>query len=213
MAKKVSKRASPKRAKAPGKKSSASAGTKTAMHPPRDGKGEPAVVVKKSPLARTELNEYRQMLLEKRHDLVGDMNGIQAEAFKNRQAGTGDLSNMPTHLADIGTDNFEHEFTLGLLESERVMLKEIDEALERISAGTYGICLGTGQPISKARLRARPWAKYCIEYARMLEKGLVHPPREEGQPAEETDEDAEEEEASDVEEAGEVEAVPDDDEE
>jgi hypothetical protein len=53
------------------------------------------------------------------------------------------------------------------------MLREINEALERIDAGTFGICLGTGQAIGKARLMARPWAKYCIEYARLIEKGLV----------------------------------------
>ena len=85
---------------------------------------------------------------------------------------------MPTHLADLGTDNYEQEFTLGLLESEGILLKEIDEALERIERGTYGTCLGTDKPIGKARLRARPWAKYCIDYARMVEQGLIHPGEE-----------------------------------
>ena len=80
---------------------------------------------------------------------------------------------MPTHPADIGTDNYEQEFTLGLLESERSLLLEIEEALERIDKGIFGICLGTGQPIRLARLRARPWAKYSIEYARQIEQGLV----------------------------------------
>jgi len=128
----------------------------------------------KSPLSKAELKEFRKMLLAKRRDLVGDMNGIEAEALRrNRQDGTGDLSNLPTHPADIGTDNYEQEFTLGLLESERVLLEEIDQALQRIDNGTFGVCLGTGEPINPSRLKARPWAKYCIEYARMLEKGLV----------------------------------------
>ena len=134
---------------------------------------------KKTHLTKGELSEFRNMLLEKRRALIGDMNGIQAGALGvNRQDGSGDLSNMPTHPADIGTDNYEHEFTLGLLESERALLNEINEALERIENRTYGICLGTGQPIDKARLRARPWAKYCIEYAKMIEKGLVRPGQE-----------------------------------
>ena len=116
------------------------------------------------------------MLIEKRRALVGDMNGIQAEALgANRRQGAGDLSNMPTHPADIGTDNYEQEFSLGLLESERALLAEIDEALARIEDGTFGVCLGTGKPIAKARLKARPWAKYGIEYARLIEKGLVRP--------------------------------------
>jgi len=133
----------------------------------------------KSRLSKAELAGFREMLLEKRRSLVGDMNGIEAEALRmNRKEGSGDLSSMPTHPADLGTDNYEQEFTLGLLESERQMLGEIDEALERIRNGTYGICQGTGKPITKARLRARPWAKYSIEYARMVEQGLVHPSSE-----------------------------------
>jgi DnaK suppressor protein len=142
--------------------------------------------LKKSPLSKPELKEFRQMLLDKRRALLGDMTHMEAEALRtNRQEGTGDLSKIPTHDADVGTDNFEQEFTLGLLESERTLLVEINEALERIDKGTYGICLGTGLAIGKARLRARPWAKYCIEYARMIEKGLV----QRGQEGEESEEE------------------------
>jgi DnaK suppressor protein len=130
--------------------------------------------LKKSPFGKAELKEFRQMLLDKRKSLLGDMTRMETEALRtNRQEGTGDLSKIPTHDADVGTDNFEQEFTLGLLESERTLLMEINEALERIEKGTYGICLGTGLAIGKARLKAIPWTKYCIEYSRMLEKGLV----------------------------------------
>jgi RNA polymerase-binding protein DksA len=162
--------------------------------------GSGAKRLKKSPLSKAELDEFRQMLVQKRRDLIGDMSGIESGALRtNRQDGSGDLSNMPTHPADIGSDNFEHEFTLGLLESERALLTEINEALERIDEGTYGICPGTGQPIGVARLRARPWAKYCIEYARLLEKGLVQPgeneeERREGEEPEEEPEEVEERE-------------------
>jgi RNA polymerase-binding protein DksA len=155
----------------------------------------------KTPFGKAELEVFRQMLLDKRRALVGDMNGIEAEALRtNRQEGSGDLSNMPTHPADIGTDNFEQEFTLGLLESERTLLAEINGALERIDNNTYGVCLGTGQPIGAARLKARPWSKYCIEYAKLLEKGLVQPKEESSEnqdeeaPAPSSDEAPEEEE-------------------
>jgi RNA polymerase-binding protein DksA len=141
----------------------------------------------KTPFNKSELEAYRQLLLDKRRALIGDMNGIEAEALRtNRQEGSGDLSNMPTHPADIGTDNFEQEFTLGLLESERTLLSEINSALERIDNNTFGVCQGTGQPIGAARLKARPWAKYCIDYAKLLEKGLVQPAEER---AEDQDED------------------------
>ena len=133
----------------------------------------------KSGLKKAEIQKLRLMLLEKRQGLLADMSGIQAETVSSGNAG--DLSSMPTHPADLGTDNYEHEFSLGLLENEQSLLKEIDEALEQIDKETYGVCLGTGKPIGKARLMARPWAKYCIEYARKLELGLVHPENDEQQ--------------------------------
>lgn len=133
----------------------------------------------KSPLTKAELKEMRTLLLEKRRELVGDMNGMESGSrYGGREGGPGNLSTVPTHQADVGSDNYEQEFTLGLLESERILLNEIDEALQRIEEGTYGICLGTGQPIGKPRLKARPWAKYCIDYARKIEKGLVNPDEE-----------------------------------
>jgi RNA polymerase-binding protein DksA len=76
-------------------------------------------------------------------------------------------------MADLGTDNYEQEFALGLMDSERKLLREIDNALVRIEKKTYGICEGTGKQIPKARLEAQPWARYCVEYARKLEQGLV----------------------------------------
>jgi len=171
--KKIKKSAPAKTAaKKPAKKAAGKAAGRSASGASRKASGRKST--RKTPLTKGELRTFRDLLLEKRRDLVGDMNGMEAEALRvNRQDGTGDLSNMPTHPADIGSDNYEQEFTLGLLQSERTMLVEIDEALARIADGTYGLCLGTGEPIGKARLTARPWAKYCIEYARMVEKGLV----------------------------------------
>jgi len=122
-----------------------------------------------SGLGRAELNHFRDLLLDKRREILGDVGTMENEAFK---AGS-NLSNMPIHMADVGSDNFEQEFTLGLIESERQMLREIQEALVRIDDGSYGICIGTGKPIGKVRLEAVPWAKYSMDYARALEQGLV----------------------------------------
>jgi len=146
-------------------------------------------ILKKSPLGKKQLDEFRQMLLEKRRSLLGDMSGMEAQASQQRESGN--LSNMPTHMADIGTDNFEHEFTLVLLESEQAVLLEIDQALRRIEDKTYGICLGTGEGIPIARLRAKPWAKYTVEYARLLEKGLVRAPEDNGEDEPPDDKDEE----------------------
>lgn len=125
-------------------------------------------------LSSKELRRFRELLIAKRATLLGDVTSMTNEALgKNRQDASGDLSNMPIHMADIGSDNYEQEFTLGLLESERKLLHEIDAALQRMVEGTYGVCLGTGMAIGTLRLEAKPWAKYHIEYARQVEKGLA----------------------------------------
>ena len=129
---------------------------------------------KKRGLTAADAKHFRELLLEKRREILRNVTEFEDEALrKSRLDATGDLSCMPIHMADLGTDNYEQEFALGLMDSERKLLREIDNALGRIEKKTYGICEGTGKPISRARLEARPWARYCVEYARMLEQGLV----------------------------------------
>jgi DnaK suppressor protein len=129
---------------------------------------------KESRLTAADIEHFKQMLLEKRGEILSNVNEMEDETLrKSRLNAAGDLSSMPIHMADLGTDNYEQEFALGLMDSERKLLREIDNSLGRIEEGTYGICEGTGKPIPKARLEAQPWARYCVEYARMLEQGLV----------------------------------------
>ena len=116
-----------------------------------------------------DLEHFRDLLLQKRREIVGDMSQMEREAL--RSASGSNLSNLPLHMADMGTDNYEQEFTLGLIESERQILREIDDALVRIKSGTFGVCAATGQPIGRARLRATPWAKYCYDYVLANERG------------------------------------------
>jgi len=114
------------------------------------------------------------MLITKRRELVGDVTQLQSQAMRQDSSGSSaGASSMPIHMADLGSDTWEQELTLGLIENERGLLREIDEALNRIEVKTYGICLATNKRITKSRLRAQPWAKYCIEYARKRELGLV----------------------------------------
>jgi DnaK suppressor protein len=133
---------------------------------PTDGKP------RKNPagLNSRELEHFRDLLLDKRRELVGDMSQMEREAL--RSSGGTNLSTLPLHMADMGTDNYEQEFTLGLVEKDRGLLREINSALAKIQNGTFGICEGTGKPISKPRLEAQPWAKYSIEYARQMERGM-----------------------------------------
>ena len=130
-------------------------------------KGTPAMRAK-------ELEQFKQLLLEKRRLLVGDVSALERAALQqNRQDASGDLSKMPLDMADIGSDNYEQEFTLGLIETEQATLREIDEALERIESRQYGTCLACGRPIAKARLKAKPHATLCIECRRQEEKGAL----------------------------------------
>jgi RNA polymerase-binding protein DksA len=127
----------------------------------------------KTYLTKAELEHFKQLLLEKLHQLSGDVESIESEMLrKNRADASGDLSSMPIHMADVGSDTFEQDFALGLMSSERKIVAEIIAALKRIQNGTYGICEGTGKPIPKIRLEASPWARYCVDYAARLEKGL-----------------------------------------
>ncbi len=128
----------------------------------------------KSPLSTKEIAAFKAMLMERRREIQQNVHEIEGETLrKSRLDASGDLSSMPIHMADLGTDNFQQEFSLGLMDSERKLITEIDDALHRIEAGTYGICEGTGKPIIKARLEAQPWARYSVEYARMMEQGQV----------------------------------------
>lgn len=125
----------------------------------------------KTPLTDKDLGEFKGLLLRKRNELAGDVRRLMSEAFNRRGEGAGEHSSMPIHMADLGSDNWEQEFTLGLIANEEAVVREVDEALERIENKTYGICLATRKRISKARLRAKPWAKYCIDYARARDEG------------------------------------------
>ena len=126
----------------------------------------------KTKFSEEVLDEFRQLLLAKRAELIGDVDHMTSEALRDSQpGGLGTLSNVPIHMADVGSDNWEQEFTLGLVANERQRLKKIDAALQRIADHTYGMCEATHKPIGKQRLRAKPWARYCIEYAREKELG------------------------------------------
>lgn len=124
-----------------------------------------------SGLTATELDEFRDLLLTKRYEILGNVVSIENDTLKRERD---DFSYSSGDLVDMGSDNYEFENSLSLMDSERKILREIDEALERMEEGQYGICMGTGQPIGLARLRAIPWAKYSVEFAGLLEKGLAY---------------------------------------
>ncbi len=122
-------------------------------------------------MKKAEAKAYKLQLVALRARLRGDVNQMADGALKkNRMEASGDLSSMPIHMADIGTDNFEQEFTLSLMETEEGTLEAIESSLERIEEGTYGQCEECGAVISKARLNAIPYTPYCIRCAQQMER-------------------------------------------
>jgi len=125
--------------------------------------GKPA----KSPFKKPELDKFRALLLAKAAELIGDVSGLEEGALRGQSGG---LSHIPQHMAEFGSEAYEQTLSLDLAAADRRLLKEIDDALGRIAAGTFGICEKTGKPIGKARLNELPWARYSIEAARDLER-------------------------------------------
>lgn len=124
-----------------------------------------------SVMKRDELDSYRTVLQGLRARLRGDLDQMTDEALRRAQPeSSGNLSNVPLHMADVGTENYDQEFTLGLIENEQSTLEQVQEALSRIELGTYGRCQECNEAIAKPRLQALPYTRHCIQCARKLEK-------------------------------------------
>jgi DnaK suppressor protein len=122
-------------------------------------------------MKNTEMQVYKDQLLILRARLRGDVDHMADSALrKSRSEANGDLSSMPIHMADIGSDNFEQEFTLSLMENDGGTLTQIEASLERIEEGTYGQCEECGMKIPKTRLNAIPYAILCVRCAQQQEQ-------------------------------------------
>jgi len=122
-------------------------------------------------MKKSEMKVYKERLLNLRSRLQGDYNALaEAALHKTRTEASGDLSSMPIHMADVGSDNFEQEFTLGLMENDGETLEKIELALERIEEGVYGSCVECERIIPKTRLNAIPHTPLCVRCASELEE-------------------------------------------
>jgi DnaK suppressor protein len=109
-----------------------------------------------STAARTRLDEERQRLEETRRAAQDLVAGNTEDAVQ-------ELSTYDQHLADQGTETFERERDSSVLQRVEAQLAEVDSALARIDAGTYGTCELCGKPIGEERLEAMPAARYCLD--------------------------------------------------
>lgn len=115
-------------------------------------------------LPKEELKKYKEMLVAERQKVGGDIAHIAQNTLKKSQReASGDLSGYSYHMADMASDDYERDFSLGRVTDEQKVLYSIDEALKRMAEGAYGSCLQCGKAISKNRLKALPYTELCID--------------------------------------------------
>jgi RNA polymerase-binding protein DksA len=113
----------------------------------------------------TEKNKARLLALRER--LTGQVNAIE-DALREDISAHGEPTTVPTHPADADVEGLDEQ--IALAQNEEQLLEDVEAALARIEAGTYGKCVECGREISRDRLNALPWAPTCIECARQMER-------------------------------------------
>jgi RNA polymerase-binding transcription factor DksA len=106
--------------------------------------------------------KQRQRLLDLRDQITDVMHGIQNDTIKNGAEGS-DASGSGMHQGDAGSDAYDRDFALNMLSKEANALGEIEEALQRLELGIYGVCEESGQKIPHPRLEAMPFARLTVE--------------------------------------------------
>jgi RNA polymerase-binding transcription factor DksA len=115
------------------------------------------------------LRKQKKRLLALRDAMLDSMTGVAQDNLRSRAEGN-EASAFGMHQADAGSDAYDRDFALNLLSQEQDALYEIDEALKRIDAGTYGTCEMSGKPINHERLEAIPFTRYTVECQSQLER-------------------------------------------
>jgi len=114
-------------------------------------------------LLKGELEVFKRMLNERKGDILDNLQQITEDTQKKSQKeASGDISGYTLHMADVATDNYDREFSMGLASSERELLYELNDAMKKIEDGTFGFCEDCKGPIAKGRLKAVPYARLCV---------------------------------------------------
>jgi len=111
---------------------------------------------------KKELDHYRQRLLAERERILRELGRITEAINESAEEQDAAKQSYSNHLADIGTDFMEKEKNYYYADQEGQYLKAIEQALERLERGEYGLCIECGEPISEKRLEAVPAAERCI---------------------------------------------------
>lgn len=120
---------------------------------------------------KKELDFFKKLILKRKEELLEGIKHISEDALKKSQKdASGDISGYTYHMADVATDTYDREFSLGLASNDQKALYELDDALKKIGEGTFGICEECKSPISKTRLKAVPQARLCVKCQEKKEK-------------------------------------------
>ncbi len=123
-------------------------------------------------MKKKEKEEFKQLLEKERETLQTQIEHLENNSLnKSQRELSGDLSAYSFHMADMGTDSFDRELTLGLVSSEQKLLYEVNEALRRLAEGEFGCCEQCRKSISRKRLQALPYASLCIKCEEEKEAG------------------------------------------
>ncbi len=131
--------------------------------------------------------KYKKVLLNEKDRLEGEIKNFQDEEKYSQQESTNELSSYDNHPGDAGSETFEREMDLGLKDNTFTLLKQVDDALDKIESGNYGVCQKCGANIKDDRLGVVPYSSYCEDCQesqediegvreRPLEEGTFHPP-------------------------------------
>ena len=125
----------------------------------------------KKKLDKKTLAEFKGLVMKKKEEITDEIKHISDDTLKKSQKeASGDISGYTYHMADVATDNYDREFSLGIASGERQLLYELDDALKRIEDGTFGICEDCKCLIAKNRLKAVPQARLCVKCQEKGEK-------------------------------------------
>ncbi len=122
-------------------------------------------------LAPKQISKYREILLERRSVLLGQVASLAKDVANCTEAT--EISKSPLNPAEIASDNYEQDFAFITMESEEGLVRKIDNALLRIREGTYGTCDECNTVIKKERLDALPFADLCVKCQEQEELGLL----------------------------------------
>lgn len=125
----------------------------------------------KKKLSKKDLSDFKKIILSRKEEILEGIKHISEDTLKKSQKdAAGDISGYTYHMADVATDTYDREFSLGIASNEREVLFELDDALKKIEEGTFGVCEDCKSLIARTRLKAVPYARLCVKCQEKREK-------------------------------------------